>query len=112
MVTATKLVDPRRGSYHFCNQNYRDLLFMMSSWLLHEVSHVFVTYLTRGKYDTPISIIAHVPGFSPEDGMGESGLMMEQRIFGGVVIPICPLSAADEKKPVRPDATALAELPL
>ena len=84
----------------------------MSSCLLHEVSHVFVTYLTRGKYDTPTSIIAHVPGCWPKNGVGESGMMMEQRIFGGVVIPMQPVSAADRLKPVRPDATALAELAL
>lgn len=85
---------------------------MFSSWLFHEVSHVFVTYLTRGEYDTSTSIIAHVLGCWPQDGMGESGLLIEQRIFGGIVIPIRPVSAVDHSKPVRPDATTLAELAL
>lgn len=85
---------------------------MLSNVLLHEVSHVFVTYLTRGMYDTPTSIMADVPGWAPKDDVGESGLMMEQQIFGGVVHPKIPVSEADLHTPVRPDATALAELAL
>lgn len=112
MVAAAKLVDPSKGYDHTDNKNYRDLLFMTSSWLLHEIGHVFVTYLTRGKEDTPISIIADVLGASPEDEMGESGWLMEQRIFGGVVNPIHPVLTEDKSKPVCPDAVALAELAL
>ena len=112
MVAAANRVDPKRGEDYFRKQDYRDFLFTISSCLLHEVSHVFVTYLTKGKEDTPISIIAHVRGCSPKDGLGESGWMMEQQIFGGVVTLMRPVSAADRLKTVRPDATALAELAL
>ena len=112
MVAAAARLDPRRGEDYLGTQAYRDFLFTISSYLLHEVSHVFVTYLTKGKEDTPISIIAHVIGCSPEGGLGESGWMMEEQIFGGAVTPMRPVPTAERLRTVRPDATALAELAL
>ena len=37
------------------NRAFADFLFMSSNALLHEMAHVFITYLGRGKEGTPLS---------------------------------------------------------
>ena len=58
---------------HFLNA-YRIIKFQFSVTNLHEISHIFFTYLGEGLDHTPPS---------PAPQSGESGWRLEELIFGG-----------------------------
>ena len=69
------------------NQNrqqlFRNLLFMTTHTLFHEICHVFVSYLTKGEESTPPQINDPTVRFD-EDG-GEAGRNIEYLVFGGTI---------------------------
>lgn len=66
------------------NKDHRDFLFMFSNTIFHEVSHIFTTYLTKGKEKTPPTMNAQVTG-TVHKTEGESGRRLEQLVFGGTI---------------------------
>ena len=52
--------------------------------MLHELSHIFLTYLNEGKENTPPSMKASVVTPASENE-GESGYMLDELVFGGTV---------------------------
>ena len=58
---------------HFLNA-YRIIKFQFVVTILHEIAHIFFTYLSEGLDDTPPS--------SPQQP-GESGWRIEELVFGG-----------------------------
>ena len=50
---------------------------------LHEMAHVFVTFLTKGEAYTPVRMSA--ADYSRVQGMGEAGRNLETIIFGGTI---------------------------
>ncbi|KAL9063751.1 MAG: hypothetical protein Q9161_009301 [Pseudevernia consocians] len=63
--------------------SFRTFLFATATTFLHEIGHVFVTYLTAGRSDTPPEINA-LKVYIPESG-GEVGRALESLIFGGTL---------------------------
>ncbi|KAF6235157.1 hypothetical protein HO173_006786 [Letharia columbiana] len=62
---------------------FQAFLFMTANTLLHELGHVFVTYLTKGQSASPPQVNAVTEGV--QGGEGEAGLALESLIFGGTI---------------------------
>lgn len=65
-------------------KRFRAFLFIFATSFLHELGHVFVTFLGLGDVDTPPHVDAHAGGSSQGD-IGEAGSFLEEEIFGGVM---------------------------
>ena len=77
---------------HFTDENSRHLfrasLFKTITILLHEIGHVFVTYLSKGQELSPRQInapIGSVPVEIGEKNSGEAGFTLEYLVFDGTV---------------------------
>lgn len=64
-------------------KDYQGFLFMGANIFLHEISHVFLTYLTQGQEATPPTMIALMAG--KDVTQGEAGRKLEDVLFGGTV---------------------------
>ena len=64
------------------NRRFRTFLFMFANVLLHEIGHVLVTFLTKGKTGTPQHVRPQLAGYSMP-GTGEAGRSLETILFGG-----------------------------
>lgn len=64
-------------------QIYREFLFMTAHTLLHELAHVFITYLNKGREATPPNINALSESVLEREG--EAGRFLENQIFGGTL---------------------------
>ena len=65
------------------HQLFRNLLFMTTHTLFHEVCHVFVSYLTKGEENTPPQI--NDPTVRFDGNGGEAGRNIEYLVFGGTI---------------------------
>ena len=74
------LLDPNNEDRH---QLFRNLLFMTTHTLFHEICHVFVSYLTKGEETTPPQI--NDPTARAEGNGGEAGRNVEYLVFGGTI---------------------------
>ncbi len=61
------------------DEDHQTFLFMFAGVFLHEIGHVFVTYLTEGRDNSPTET-----GMM-EETKGESGRFLEQLVFGSVL---------------------------
>lgn len=61
---------------------------MFANYILHEIGHVFFTFLTQCRAHTPPKIKARVKGGSgkADHTQGESGYQLEQKVFGGALM--------------------------
>ena len=66
-----------------CQQLSRNLLFMTTHTLFHEICHVFVSYLTKGQESTPPKINGPTVRFDGNEG--EAGRNIEYLVFGGTI---------------------------
>lgn len=82
MCEAAKKAKKSNDSNSKESKRYRSFVFLHALTIMHELAHVFVTYLSRGGTDTPPELDAD----DITNAMGESGAFLEQLIFGGVVI--------------------------
>ena len=64
-------------------QLFRNLLFMNTHILFHEICHVFVTYLTKGEESTPPQI--NDLTVRADGNGGEAGRNIEYLVFGGTL---------------------------
>ena len=62
---------------------FRAFMFKTANTLFHEISHVFVTYLTKGQELTPPQINDPTVGISGDDG--EAGRAMEYMMFEATI---------------------------
>ena len=74
------LADVTDGYRH---QLFRNLLFMTTHTLFHEICHVFVSYLNKGEEDTPPNI--YDPTVRADGNGGEAGRNIEYLVFGGTI---------------------------
>lgn len=65
-------------------KNYEDFLFLEINCLLHEIGHLFITYLGLGKQQTPLSMSAET-GYKDDPKVGEAGRRLEALILGGTM---------------------------
>ena len=85
MCTAAKKAKECNDPNSKENQQYRLFIFLFAITLFHELGHLFITFLSMGKNDTP-------PELRPElDGIyhrpkPEAGNFLEGLVFGGSVI--------------------------
>ena len=70
-------------SSQYRHQLFRNLLFMTTHTLFHEVCHVFVSYLTKGEESTPPQMNDPTVGF--DGNGGEAGRNIEYLVFGGTI---------------------------
>lgn len=61
-------------------KQFRVFLFALAKTFVHELAHVFVTFLGRGKTDTPPDVHILLDATT-----GEAGWYLEKLIFGGVI---------------------------
>ena len=95
--------ESKGGSKDTDRERYHDWLFQISNSLLHEIAHVFVTYLSKGEQNTPTYQRLWKPNPTP----GEAGHALEVMIFGG------PLEyRADPDTVTRVEDVCLPALPL
>lgn len=67
--------------------DYQLYKFYFATGLLHETGHVFITYLSKGREDTPVSA-GPVDVWAPKrDGKerGEAGYNLEYKLYAGRV---------------------------
>ncbi len=55
---------------------------MFANVFLHEIGHILVTFLTKGKTGTPHHVRPQLAGYSVP-GRGEAGRSLETILFGG-----------------------------
>lgn len=59
----------------------------MTKTYVHELAHVFVTFLGQGKIKTPPDVGANKT-FEPDTAKAEAGRYMEKAVFGGLISPM------------------------
>ena len=84
MWAAEKNTRPSHDSNSDADKQYRLFLFMTANIFLHEVGHVYITYLTKGRESTPPNTIAYVAG-NLHGIQSEAGRNLETRIVGGTL---------------------------
>ena len=62
---------------------FRAFLFMTADTLLHEMAHVFITYLSKGQSLTPRQV--NTLPTTEEEIEGEAGRALEGLMFGGTI---------------------------
>ena len=82
MVNASDQAEQTNDPRDINNQRFRSFVFMIAHVFLHELSHMLVTFLTRGEAGTPPRIRAQLSGYSDKD-RGEAGRNLELILFGG-----------------------------
>lgn len=62
-------------------------MFMFANVFMHELGHLFMTYLTQGRADTPAGIYGRASGVTQgaTSTRGEAGRYLETLVFGGVL---------------------------
>ncbi len=81
-----------RGKHpdHADTRDFHRFIFMFTNVILHEISHVFITFLSKGApdTDTPIHMNAPVHGQVVEP-VGEAGRWLEKNLFQGTIHYFC-----------------------
>ena len=80
--------------------NHQAFLFMGANSLLHELAHLFITYLSKGQAGcgTPATMKARVT-HDPYPNKGEAGRKLEALLFGGTM----EYTVDPDKKTIRDD---------
>ena len=84
MVAALIRAEQTNDPNDYEHRRFRIFNFIFANTFLHEIAHVFVTFLTKGRTGTPRRLRAEVTGYSGED-RGEAGRHLETIIFGGTL---------------------------
>ena len=82
-------------------KQFRTYLFTFFKTNVHELAHVFVTFLGHGRIETPPNVAPKVDKKSTEEKgkekatqdtttKGEAGRWLEERLFGGLVLAFRP----------------------
>lgn len=73
-------------------QRYRTFVCKLALSFVHELGHLFVQYLGRGKVETPPSVSRTGTG-----EVGEAGAHLEVVMFGGCVVSTCKTEEDDDQ---------------
>lgn len=65
-------------------KRFHIFLFLLSKSILHELTHIFVTFLGQGTTLTPPDVTVTTPG-EQRSPRGEAGRYMEKLIYGGLI---------------------------
>lgn len=65
-------------------EHHEAFLFKHANTLLHEIGHIFITYLSKGGHNTPPTMTAQVY-YDPKPEKGEAGRKLEALVFGGTM---------------------------
>ena len=84
MCIAAKVAQESNDIDGDAHRRFRTFTFVFANTFLHELGHLFVTFLNQGHTVTPPHIQACVMGVFIGD-RGEAGPRLEQLIFGGIV---------------------------
>lgn len=68
----------------YWQRQFRAFLFTLAKSMLHELGHMFITFLGLGETHTPPSMNMEVEGDSPT--VGEAGRHLETLVFGGAML--------------------------
>lgn len=64
---------------------YHRFLFLYSGTMLHELAHVYITYLGLGRFHTPEEINEGQLKGMVSGTVAEAGCWLEKKLFGGTV---------------------------
>lgn len=67
------------------SEQYRNFIFFFATTLVHELAHLFVTFLSLGDSNTPPELVPKLSGIHKRD-YAESGNYLEELLFGGSVV--------------------------
>ena len=92
------------------HQNYQDFVLLFSCCLIHEIGHVFLTYLIRDDeiLDSPDSMTPVWKDVKDEPGSAEAGFYLEQLIYGGTLSFLHNRDTSIRVENVGSDIAALA----
>lgn len=79
---------------------YHRFVFLYSNTILHELAHVFITYLGRGRSHTPDEINEGKTKGYLHGAKEEAGGRLEKLVFGGLVSPYRKAIVETEDKSV------------
>ena len=101
MLGAAIAAGPDTNKPDLYSTDYRAFLFMFANTILHEIGHIFLTFLTGGTKNTPPFMKNKGKGdIGPpvDKTRGESGHQLEQLVFGGTMsYPRDPFSGTPDK---------------
>ena len=80
----TALANSRKSQdrLSFDARDHQNLCLLFANTLVHEIAHVFITYLSKGQDAASPGLIPTLPGIVPLCG-GESSQPKEEKVFGG-----------------------------
>lgn len=84
MVVAMTRAEQTNDQNDYEHRRFRTFNFIFANTFLHEIGHVFVTFLTKGQMGTPRRLRAEISGYSGQD-RGEAGRCLETIILGGTL---------------------------
>lgn len=79
MCAAARIV--KKGDKY--DKRYRQFMFLITTTLVHESGHNFISYLCRDRTPTPPQLTGREGGSKDR---GEGGAHFESLLFGGIVI--------------------------
>lgn len=109
-IVANGSIERNNGSAE--GNDYPDFLFQTACTLVHEMGHVFITYLSRGRAMTPPETRAHLVGSSEapmDEAPAEAGLTLESWIFGSRMIWVRETWIPTRENAVCPTLVALVQ---
>ena len=84
MCRAARMAQDANDANSSATKRFRGFMFLFANIFMHELGHLFITYLNQGRMRTPTHIYPRVMGL-PEGPKGEAGRCLETLLFGGVV---------------------------
>ena len=67
-------------------RDFWHFVFMFTNTILHEISHVYITFLSKGARDADTPIHMNAPVLAQaEESVGEAGRWLERKLFQGTI---------------------------
>ena len=85
MVAANLRARQSNDRSDYDNKHLRKFVFIFANAIFHEICHMLVTFLTKGRTNTPPHIRPEVEPESSKKNIGEAGRYLEEVIFGGTL---------------------------
>ena len=82
MCKALDMSRDSQGRFSAHARDHQNLCLLFANTLVHEIAHVFITYLSKGQDAMPPGLIHRLPGIVPLCG-GQSDRSLEDVAFGG-----------------------------
>ena len=105
MVVAGNRAEKSEDKHSLYPRRFRVYLFALAKSLLHEVTHVFITFLGAGRFNTPPNMNYPTGSMASNSQLerGEAGRNLESLVFGGrIYIFRNPEEDEDQVRPCLP----------